>query len=540
MHDLVHNDKLLELIKAPSRSMHSYSKSVVKTNPDTSLKLLPDDKDDYHHHYHHYPNTYAKTNSNENNLNSFVLPVINKEINSPMKYNRRNILNQDKEDNENTNSNLITKGTEKEEKNAFRQKNRFSICNPQTSANIFNTQDLVLNSNNDNSTKERLLQSNNDYNRNILYNSNIVRERSKVESYSPNKLRSKLLDDINKRNSLHSFKINYSESPTVKLIGSCQLKRDAANKLSLANANGEDDEEDEDEEVNVMKSYNCLSQAGKNSKGMTKINQDSYLELPRLFHNKEVNLFGVLDGHGVNGHLISQFVANYIKKYFKLDQALQRAKNSKEIYHLLTENNYKKIKNAFTSAEKALLNYPNEIDANFSGTACILVFQIGNRVICANVGDSRAIMIKDRKTILQLSIDHKPELKEEQQRIISYGGEIARENEIGRYRVWIKGKNVPGIAISRSIGDIVASSIGVIPLPEIKEFILDDECKYIIIASDGLWEFMSNERVFKTTRKFYNYNQAESICQTLIEKATKQWEKVDYARDDITVISILL
>ena len=50
----------------------------------------------------------------------------------------------------------------------------------------------------------------------------------------------------------------------------------------------------------------------------------------------------------------------------------------------------------------------------------------------------------------------------------------------------------PGLAMARSIGDSIASKIGVIADPVVTEHRLKPEDKFIIIASDGLWEFLSS------------------------------------------------
>ncbi len=49
--------------------------------------------------------------------------------------------------------------------------------------------------------------------------------------------------------------------------------------------------------------------------------------------------------------------------------------------------------------------------------------------------------------------------------------------------------------MSRSIGDKVAQSVGVTPEPEILEYTLTEYDQFILLASDGVWEFMSNERI---------------------------------------------
>ena len=109
----------------------------------------------------------------------------------------------------------------------------------------------------------------------------------------------------------------------------------------------------------------------------------------------------------------------------------------------------------------------------------------------------------------------------------------------GPYRVWIKGERYPGIAMSRSIGDLVASTVGVIPEPEFIEMTVNSELKYILIASDGVWEFISNEDAAMLTSKAYEDNNPSKMCSLLVKEATKFWEEEDEVIDDITVVTAL-
>ena len=103
-------------------------------------------------------------------------------------------------------------------------------------------------------------------------------------------------------------------------------------------------------------------------------------------------------------------------------------------------------------------------------------------------------------------------------------------------RVWVKGEDYPGIAVSRSIGDEVASTVGVDSTPEIIEKSLEGDEKFIVVASDGIWEFLSNERVKDIVTPFYVNNDPSGACEKLIEEASKLWENDGSARDDITCI----
>ena len=291
-----------------------------------------------------------------------------------------------------------------------------------------------------------------------------------------------------------------------------------------------------------IKSHISISQAGKEENGKIKTNQDSYLELININNNPNFNIFGIFDGHGTKGHLISQYIVKYIKNYFESKKNPISKIPNNEIYSYIKKDNYSFIKNLIKTSEENL-NNEKEIDSNFSGTTCNLIIQINNKIICSNIGDSRSIMVKDKKTIIQLSFDQKPDDENERKRIEENNGEVHKlideeEGEIGPMRVFMKGEKFPGIAMSRSIGDKVASQLGVISLPDIREFDIEDTCKFIVIASDGIWEFLSKEKVTHYVNKFYKKNNIYDAALKLVKKSTSCWEKEDNVIDDITVIVI--
>jgi hypothetical protein len=54
-------------------------------------------------------------------------------------------------------------------------------------------------------------------------------------------------------------------------------------------------------------------------------------------------------------------------------------------------------------------------------------------------------------------------------------------------------EDIPGLAMSRSFGDQAAAEVGVNAIPEITEMNLIEADKFLILASDGVWEFISND-----------------------------------------------
>ena len=291
-----------------------------------------------------------------------------------------------------------------------------------------------------------------------------------------------------------------------------------------------------------VKNVGSYSQAGKSEDGFTKVNQDSFLVLQTEYNLKDFNIFCVMDGHGINGHLVSRYLMKYINLFFKNNKKMN-ASNSNEdsIYHRLKKSDYHILSRLFRHAERDL-HKKTEIDANFSGTTCVMVVQIGDRFICANIGDSRAIMVKTGNEIVPLSIDQKPDDPEESKRIVQNGGEISQYEEDGEksgpYRIWKKGEVYPGIAMSRSIGDFIATSLGVIPEAKFIEEKIDQDCKFIVVASDGIWEFLDNKRVGEIVMPYYKNDDPDGACKALIKEATEWWNKEDIVVDDITVVVV--
>lgn len=73
--------------------------------------------------------------------------------------------------------------------------------------------------------------------------------------------------------------------------------------------------------------------------------------------------------------------------------------------------------------------------------------------------------------------------------------------------------------MSRSIGDFIAHSAGVIPDPEIMRFELNQDHKFIVIASDGVWEFLSNEEVGSIVYPYFKINSPEQAGNAIVRSA---------------------
>ena len=225
---------------------------------------------------------------------------------------------------------------------------------------------------------------------------------------------------------------------------------------------------------------------------------------------------------------------------------------NKSNYKQFYENNYGKLSFSVNiEAEKKIANNISEafqkthedildrdFNVEFSGSTICNIFLLGNILYCANVGDSRCVIGRydnDKKMkALQISRDHKPDDPEENARILKNGGRVecfkSDENEdVGPARVWLHDEDIPGLAMSRSIGDTVAAKVGVTFLPEIHQYKLTKNDKFIIIATDGIWEFISSEHAVQVVSKYWLSGDCDSATDELVRLATNFWEEVIYS-----------
>jgi integrin-linked kinase-associated serine/threonine phosphatase 2C len=195
------------------------------------------------------------------------------------------------------------------------------------------------------------------------------------------------------------------------------------------------------------------------------------------------------------------------------------------------QNKYKKEKTDFT----------------LSGTCMVGVLIIDEFILVINLGDSRAVIgnieaVKDKvNTIsaLEISIDHKPLRECEKARILKAGGKIEKstyeDREVGPLRVWKADEELPGIAITRSLGDLIAHTIGVAHEPEITYKFKEDTDKFVIMGSDGVWDVMSSAEavgfVLANTVK-------EDVAKNLVYECRERWDLLNEIKKKQTQIML--
>ena len=328
------------------------------------------------------------------------------------------------------------------------------------------------------------------------------------------------------------------------------------------------------------KKIGILTEAGMESDNKKKINQDNYFDYDL---KNGFKFIGVCDGHGENGKQVSEFIKKNLPKELEkelnvliaserkrlsiLEGMLKRNddNNSEKKEKTNIENllDYEKLnelfKKVYISINLQLFADNTKLNLKTSGSTCVGIFYKKNplkKLYTANLGDSRAIIIKQQQSSSgkedkkiwsyePLSRDHTPSEPDEAERIIQYGGEIQKiQNEDGTFegplRIFKKNEEGPGLAMSRSFGDSEGESLGIIAEPEVKEYLIKKEDKALIIASDGLWEYTTNEEVVDIVKKMWEEKDVDKIVNELYKASIENWKKENCNIDDITIICVLL
>lgn len=250
------------------------------------------------------------------------------------------------------------------------------------------------------------------------------------------------------------------------------------------------------------------------------------------------------------------------------------------------------LRAAFTSAEAVVRR--SGVDHVFSGTTAVVAWLFGSEMYVAWVGDSRcsvgraivggdsvssggagagaaagvpsssissassvgspappsassaasaaAVARRQRFRAVDVSHDQKPVRADEKKRVRDAGGRVARwRRNMGPLRVWQKDEWVPGLAMTRSIGDTCLSGCGVIPTPEVAYVRLNGADSFVVLASDGVWEFMTSQEVIDFVGKYRRQRRsAQSASDALVREAISRWRRNEAVVDDTTAVVLYL
>lgn len=273
--------------------------------------------------------------------------------------------------------------------------------------------------------------------------------------------------------------------------------------------------------------YSGMSKKGHAPYNPRKKNQDALI----MADDPETNtlILCCLDGHGEHGDAVAGQFRDHLA--------------TEMLNHPAWRTDLKKAsRDAIMKVENQVIrNF--RIDTEFSGTTLSMAIIRGNMLLGVNIGDSRVILGKSGESAggivsEEFTHDHKPDSPLEKQRIIASGGRVFAveydDGIDGPPRVWLGHMDVPGLAMSRSLGDAVAHTAGVISEPEFTEKILDPAIdKFVVVATDGLWEFCDNDETVDMVLQTKSPSEAVDV---LVKEANTRWIQEEQVIDDTTII----
>ena len=287
-----------------------------------------------------------------------------------------------------------------------------------------------------------------------------------------------------------------------------------------------------------IKGYAYNSSTGK----YRDYNEDTITVTKINLDNVGTFFFGLYDGHGGNGCslYLKENLHLLIKKFS--NESLIEAINE-------VENNFLKFK---AVDEKGLIK-------DHSGSCGIIALIQKNKLIIANIGDSRIVIFK-KNSLFFNTTDHKPNSPNEKIRIENSGGKIY-QTDYG-IPIYQNGKKIempwrvlPGrLSISRAFGDIEAKNEDfggkknvVIAKPDMYEFDLDEDFNFMVIGCDGIFDVLSNEQILECAKiviqekkindKNINFWNISELCGDIADMIIKSSLALD-SFDNISCIVI--
>lgn len=235
---------------------------------------------------------------------------------------------------------------------------------------------------------------------------------------------------------------------------------------------------------------------------------------------EDLDFYAVFDGHGGDA------VSNYLKANFRNILIKYLRETNKDVPAALLRT--------FNHIAGVL---ENENYSFHTGSTALVMVKGPKKIWIANIGDCRAVLkYFDGKSYKseQLTTDHKPNNPAETKRIHELNGQVLRDN----WGTWRVGGN---LAVSRSFGDRYLHP-WVTWQPEITSFDINDSMRAVIMASDGVWDTLTNNDVVNIAesviRSNLMYDQMKIMNEITHETAIQAQKKG--SGDNITVCFVIV
>lgn len=254
-------------------------------------------------------------------------------------------------------------------------------------------------------------------------------------------------------------------------------------------------------------------------KGRREFMEDTHKAMVNVLGHSQQAFFGVFDGHG--GRNAAAFAAENIGQNI-VDAMIGMEDETADILEQAVRAGYLITDAGFLKQEVG------------SGTACVTALIINGNLVVSNAGDCRAVISRDGASEA-LTCDHRAGREDERQRIENLSGIVDL-----RHGVWrVQGS----LAITRAIGDLHMKE-WITAEPDSRKIEITSECEFLILASDGLWDKVSNQEAVDIARPFCVEKQPnltplrggpKAACIKLAEVAASR-----KSQDDVTVMIVQL
>ncbi|EMS49236.1 putative protein phosphatase 2C 66 [Triticum urartu] len=275
------------------------------------------------------------------------------------------------------------------------------------------------------------------------------------------------------------------------------------------------------------------------------------------FNSNDSVFCGVFDGHGPYGHFVAKKVRDSLPVKLlaqwktsanvgtspHLNGSISGSLNSEETASAVDDEwgesadvegsdmlpeTFLPLKQSYLKAfklmDKELKMHPT-IDCFCSGSTAVTLVKQGWDLVVGNLGDSRAVMATrdaaNNLTAVQLTVDLKPNLPKEAERIQQCRGRVfALQDEPEVSRVWLPNNDSPGLAMARAFGDFCLKDYGLISVPQISYRRLTEKDEFIILATDGVWDVLSNKEAIDIVAAAPS---RATASRALVDCAVRSW-----------------
>jgi protein phosphatase 1G len=296
--------------------------------------------------------------------------------------------------------------------------------------------------------------------------------------------------------------------------------------------------------------------------------EDAHTAILNVDPNTSTSIFGIFDGHG--GKVVSKFCAKHLHRevvkseayangnlggsleysFLRMDEMMKGEKGWKELQILGADsvgNGHGRVNND-SDITTAMLTESNDdywtpeegphsdFTGPSSGSTAVVALLRGNKLFVANAGDSRCIMSRRGKAI-DLSVDHKPELDHEKQRIESAGGFV------------FAGRVNGSLNLTRAIGDMEFKYRPDLPpdkqivtcCPDVKQVDLGPEDEFLVLACDGIWDVMTSQEVVDfVSQRLPSAKSLSPLCGEILDHCLSPSTRQQEGCDNMSIIIVQL